>query len=933
MSNFYLKFSVDGVMLKRIYCPSIVDGTNRFIHAKFEFGDGWGELTKYLFVARNNETYSVLMESDECIIDQHAVNTVGQFDMQVVGVKDDVRAVTNAITIKVKTSEMANNPSGEETRFTSDFIITSLEEIRKLKLDTEDIAKEYSEQAGAYAELAGDHEEAAKRIVDEMPGQINKAVEDATLAAEQFAEESKTSKDHSKQYADESKESADKAESSAVISKASEDTVKQISDELPQRINNYVANHKEELKGYTPIKGVDYFDGTNGRDGVDGKSVTVQATTDGALVSDEFGHSVLVKNGTDGKNGIDGKDGKDGINGEVTKAQLDEALAAQSDEIVQIAKENGIISLKKDYAKNDVIFDTSSVKSNDRVILYGVNATNPNGCGINLYDANGSYIAKISVNVPSGYHDKYEIIIPDSFSVAKVAYYPATIEKVVVYNETNKGIIENVNSKNVDVEELQDIVGTNTFVKFFEITTNNSSANTFSVDEELHAGDVLKVEYVGTKEALNQITVVTTYNGTNKDYFLRENSAKNIGESTITLTTDANGLKFYSLFGFTQYKVYKQKAIKDIQTDNLYETTVKLNTKIDNVKNDINKDFYSIGEAIVKNNIDFALNDFMKIVMIDCSYKFFSKNNIKIIIDKMQSVGLNYLEIGLGGSGHGWSFKFDDMKIVSDGIEYDLSNSIITNNGKFHTEADLLEIISYAKEKGIEIIPSIDMPGHMTALLKDRQQFWYKNSQSALNIDDEKAINFALAIANKFAKWFAENGSHFYNICADEFYNVESGYVDLHDNNNYAYADFINKLAFIVAKNRLVPLVWNDAICIRDTSVPFINRRLLVNFWLKRNTWDSPAKMQAEGYKMINSSSAIYWTANDDTSVTVDRMRAFDYKRYQNGDIIEDTIGAKFCVWIGTRETPSLNDDGNNITNTILPLVQAFGERLSEQGV
>lgn len=355
MSNFYLKFSVDGVMLKRIYCPSIVDGTNRFIHAKFEFGDGWGELTKYLFVARNNETYSVLMESDECIIDQHAVNTVGQFDMQVVGVKDDIRAVTNAITIKVKTSEMANNPSGEETRFTSDFIITSLEEIRKLKLDTEDIAKEYSEQAGAYAELAGDHEEAAKRIVDEMPGQINKAVEAATLAAEQFAEDSKTSKDHSKQYADESKESADKAESSAVISKASEDTVKQISDELPQRINNYVANHKEELKGYTPIKGVDYFDGIDGRDGIDGKSVTVQATTDGALVSDEFGHSVLVKNGTDGKNGIDGKDG------EVSRAELDEAKSELSDEIVSInnnlnngaTDEQGLSVLEKLKKKTD----------------------------------------------------------------------------------------------------------------------------------------------------------------------------------------------------------------------------------------------------------------------------------------------------------------------------------------------------------------------------------------------------------------------------------------------------------------------------------------------------------------------------------------------------------------------------------------------------
>lgn len=63
---------------------------------------------------------------------------------------------------------------------------------------------------------------------------------------------------------------------------------------------------KDGVDGYTPIKGVDYFDGKDGIDGKDGQDGKDGYTP--RLGIDYF-------NGKDGRDGVDGKPGKDGKNG------------------------------------------------------------------------------------------------------------------------------------------------------------------------------------------------------------------------------------------------------------------------------------------------------------------------------------------------------------------------------------------------------------------------------------------------------------------------------------------------------------------------------------------------------------------------------------------------------------------------------------------
>jgi hypothetical protein len=110
---------------------------------------------------------------------------------------------------------------------------------------------------------------------------------------------------------------------------------------------------KAGADGYTPVKNVDYFDGKDGQDGRDGTSVTIksvsESTADGGnnIVTFSDGKSVTIKNGSRGSDGaagaagytpvknvdyFDGKDGRDGTS--VTVQSVSESSADSGSNVV-----------------------------------------------------------------------------------------------------------------------------------------------------------------------------------------------------------------------------------------------------------------------------------------------------------------------------------------------------------------------------------------------------------------------------------------------------------------------------------------------------------------------------------------------------------------------------------------------------------------------
>lgn len=342
-----------------------------------------------------------------------------------------------------------------------------------------------------------------------------------------------------------------------------------------------------------------------------------------------------------------------------------------------------------------------------------------------------------------------------------------------------------------------------------------------------------------------------------------------------------------------------------------------------------------LGENAIAENSKFIPEQTVKMFLLDNSYKYFSAVQLKRIIDQMYAHGLNYLALGFAGGGLGISFKLNDMTIESYGKTYDLSDCVITGSGKYLTESDMEDIISYAASKQVEIVPYVGMPGHFTVFLNKYPQFGYRNKSSdawkSLNVDDPMARDFAYQVAEMYLKWFARHGCKYWVTGTDEFDYPRSGYSNLQTAGNYNYALFINELLLRIAKYRIIPLAWNDPFCINRSFYPFMNRTVPILYWSNVTNGRAPATMiSSNGNPLINSSEDIYYVENK-TVPTQSTFNAFNVHNFADGSTIQNPIGACFCAWIGTRENPPLDDDGAAITDKLLPCIGYFGDSIASQ--
>ena len=102
-------------------------------------------------------------------------------------------------------------------------------------------------------------------------------------------------------------------------------------------------------------------------------------------------------------------------------------------------------------------------------------------------------------------------------------------------------------------------------------------------------------------------------------------------------------------------------------------------------------------------------------LLLDCSRHFFSKAVVKKYIDLLALYKMNVLHWHLTED-QGWRIAIDAYpklteigawRTESDGAEY----------GGFYTKADIREIVKYAKERHVTIIPEIELPGHSQAAI------------------------------------------------------------------------------------------------------------------------------------------------------------------------------------------------------------------------
>ncbi len=100
-------------------------------------------------------------------------------------------------------------------------------------------------------------------------------------------------------------------------------------------------------------------------------------------------------------------------------------------------------------------------------------------------------------------------------------------------------------------------------------------------------------------------------------------------------------------------------------------------------------------------------------VMLDVARHFFSVADVKRLIDLAALLKLNHLHLHLTDD-QGWRVAIDQWPRLT---EYGGQTEVGDGRGGYYTKADYLEIVAYAADRFITVVPEVDLPGHTNAAL------------------------------------------------------------------------------------------------------------------------------------------------------------------------------------------------------------------------
>lgn len=340
------------------------------------------------------------------------------------------------------------------------------------------------------------------------------------------------------------------------------------------------------------------------------------------------------------------------------------------------------------------------------------------------------------------------------------------------------------------------------------------------------------------------------------------------------------------------------------------------------------------------------------IIHLDCGRKYFSVDSIKQIIDNASAAGFNYIQLAVGNDG--MRFLLDDMSLTVNGTTYDsnaVSAAIHAGNEAYYnfdidelTQSEMDVIIAYAYTKGMGVIPLINTPGHMDAILdaaekltKENCAFSSDGKTSVRTIDvtpDSTAVKFTKAFLTKYITYFAGKGCKYFNMGADEYANDafssgSMGFGKLQDLGKYGnFVTYVNEVATLIKNAGMKPMAFNDGIYFNNnTWSGTFDTDIIIEYW--SSGWSSYKPMPAsdladKGFKMVNTHGDYYWVlGKTDSQCSPEKARGFD-KTVFPGSTISNPGGSTFCIW---SDYPGAETEESVISKTA-DTIEAFGGKL-----
>lgn len=363
-------------------------------------------------------------------------------------------------------------------------------------------------------------------------------------------------------------------------------------------------------------------------------------------------------------------------------------------------------------------------------------------------------------------------------------------------------------------------------------------------------------------------------------------------------------------------------------------------------------------EAVQAAETQAADSSFMKIFHLDCGRKYFTKDWILALINEISAAGYTHLQLAIGNDG--MRFLLDDMSLTVGDKTYsseDVAAAIHAGNVAYDnrqsytpekdelTESEMNAIISYAASKGITVIPLINNPGHMDAILSAATSLTgtscsYNRSVTTIDLGNEDAVAFTKAFLTKYVKYFAAKGCTHFGIGADEYANDvystgSMGFGQLVRDGNYGkFISYVNSVAALVKAAEMKPVAFNDGFYFNNNTYSgTFDTDIVISFWT--SGWggyqsETASQLAARGHQMINTNGDFYYVLgkSDKFDSGYDYASNFSNTAFM-GSTVSNPAGATFCVWC---DYPGAETEQEIAQKIRLPL-RAMAQRMKGESV
>lgn len=258
-------------------------------------------------------------------------------------------------------------------------------------------------------------------------------------------------------------------------------------------------------------------------------------------------------------------------------------------------------------------------------------------------------------------------------------------------------------------------------------------------------------------------------------------------------------------------------------------------------------------------------------------------------------------------------FKLNDTNLYIDGAGLD--------------EREWKQIDELSRRYYVKVVPQLNMPGHMHAVLPSHPEYQLKNADGttnpvALDLTNEEAVDWALGLIDQYAPLFSSDTWH---LGSDEFPGWPGTGGDHPQLDAYAkqkfgpqasfwdlFADFQNRANKVVKSHGKKMRVWNDMV--RDSKVVRLDPDVAVEYWIQHP--DLPglltsAQLAERGHEVINADvDLLYYDMSKRNLDPRDLYEKFDVDTFTAGQKPNPAkvSGARIAVWLAWINTPMESD-------------------------